>query len=73
MWYQREGIDDDYILVLETDALVEFKRGKLSFWAGGQKVWVDYVLVYDSEGPTPRPVNPAGKLALNWGKLKVYN
>jgi hypothetical protein len=38
--------------------LVEFKRGKLGFWAGGQKVWVDYVLVYDAEGPSQRPVNP---------------
>ncbi|MFQ6041550.1 MAG: hypothetical protein ACE5PV_11895, partial [Candidatus Poribacteria bacterium] len=71
MWYQREDIDDDYILVFETDALVEFEKGKLGIWGGGQKVWVDYILVYDAEGPSQRPVNSAGKLALRWGEVKI--
>lgn len=71
MWYQREDIDDNYILTLETNALVEFKRGNLGFWCGGEKVWVDYVLVYDAEGPTQRPVQPAGKLTLRWAEVKI--
>ena len=71
MWYQREGIDDDYILALETNALVEFNSGKLGFWCGGQKVWVDHILVYDAEGPSQRPVQPMGKLALRWAEVKI--
>jgi len=72
MWYQREGIDDDYILALEADALVEFNSGKLGFWCGGQKVWVDYILVYDTEGPSQRPVLPMGKLTLRWAEVKIH-
>jgi len=71
IWYQREGIDDNYILVLETDTLIEFNRGKLGFWCGGEKVWVDYILVYDAKGPSRRQVQPAGKLTLRWAEVKI--
>ena len=39
---------------------------------GGQSlVSYDEVEVWDAGGPTPRPVEPAGKLSLTWGKIKA--
>jgi len=70
MWYQREGIDESYILAYEGDTLVELDRGKIGFWAGGGKVLVDYILVYDEEGPSQLSVHQADKTPLIWGEIK---
>lgn len=66
MWYRREGKDDDYILAYEANDLDEYDEGGIGTWVGGE-VLFDDVLVTDLEGA---PVEPGGKLANIWGKIK---
>lgn len=70
MWYQREDIDEEYVLAYDANTLVELDQGQIGIWAGGEKVWVDYVLVYDAEGPSQLPVETLGKLTIRWAEVK---